>query len=125
MLLASIDAHGGLARWYSNGPVRFRYAYDRLDGNAPLDTEQTVDTWSSRARHTVVADSSTASPAQFGWTAPTPGCCRPAPSCRRTRGLIVEKWRRKQPTALPFVFSSTASGRSPPYYLRQDKKHGD
>ena len=68
LLLAAIDAHGGLARWYGNGPLHFRYAYDRLDGNAPLDTEQTVDTWSARARHTVLSDSSTESPVAFGWT---------------------------------------------------------
>ncbi len=64
LVLEAADAHGGLARWYANGPLHFRYAYDRLDGNPPLDTEQTVDTWSSRAVHTMMPDSA----ARFGWT---------------------------------------------------------
>ena len=67
MLLAAIDAHGGLARWYGNGSLHFRYAYDRLDGVPPLDTEQTVDTWSARARHTVMG-ASAGGAVQFGWT---------------------------------------------------------
>ena len=60
----AIEAHGGLTRWYANGPLRFRYAYERLDGRPPLDTRQVVDPWSSRARHATMPDSS----AQFGWT---------------------------------------------------------
>lgn len=60
----SIEAHGGLARWYGNGPLHFRYRYERGEDQPPLDTEQTVDTWSSRARHTLMPDSS----ASFGWT---------------------------------------------------------
>ena len=63
----AIEAHGDLARWYANGPLRFRYTYERLDGRPPLDTEQIVDPWSSRARHAVMPDSS----AQFGWTGET------------------------------------------------------
>lgn len=70
-VLAAIEAHGGLGTWYANGPLRFRYAYTRLDslGQAdstapPLDTRQTVDPWSSRAAHALAADSSV----QFGWT---------------------------------------------------------
>ena len=65
---AAIDAHGGLEAWYANGPLRWRYAYVRLDSTgAPdgpaLDTRQLVDPWASRAVHTL-PDSS----AQFGWT---------------------------------------------------------
>ena len=69
-VLAAIDAHGGLATWYGNGPLGFRYAYTRLDSTGqpssapPLDTRQTVDTWSSRAVHTLAADSTV----RFGWT---------------------------------------------------------
>ena len=72
LLLASIDRHGGLARWYGNGPVHFRYRYERLDGGDAIDTEQTVDTWSARARHTLAADS-----VAFGWTG-TEAWVRPA-----------------------------------------------
>ena len=69
-VLAAIDAHGGLATWYENGPLRFRYAYTRLDSTgAPtdepaLDTWQTVDPWASRAVHTLAADTTV----RFGWT---------------------------------------------------------
>ena len=67
-VLAAIDAHGGLATWYQNGPVRWRYAYARLDSTgAPAgggtDTRQLVDPWAARAVHTM-PDSS----ASFGWT---------------------------------------------------------
>ena len=64
MVWDAIEAHGGLARWYANGPLRFRYTYERLDGRPALDTEQVVDPWSSRARHATMPDSSV----QFGWT---------------------------------------------------------
>jgi hypothetical protein len=60
---ASIEAHGGLARWYGNGPLHFRYSYNRRSGEPPIDTEQTVDTWSARARHLALPDST-----EFGWT---------------------------------------------------------
>lgn len=69
-VLAAIDAHGGLERWYANGPLRFRYVYTRLDSLGqptdapPLDSRQTVDTWSARAVHAVSADTTT----RFGWT---------------------------------------------------------
>ncbi|MEM1043178.1 MAG: hypothetical protein AAGI91_11170 [Bacteroidota bacterium] len=69
LVLAAIDAHGGLERWYANGPVHFRYRYERLTGDDPIDTEQTVDTWSARARHLMNPDSSVPdSSAAFGWT---------------------------------------------------------
>ena len=62
-ILAAIEAHGGLAAWYGNGPLAFRYAYRRAEGD-PLDTYQAVDAWQSRARHWTAPDSA----AQFGWT---------------------------------------------------------
>ena len=61
---SAIEAHGGLARWYRNGPIRFRYRYERGGDEPALDTKQLVDTWSSRARHTLLPDSA----ARFGWT---------------------------------------------------------
>ncbi|MEM1056386.1 MAG: hypothetical protein AAGI52_12745 [Bacteroidota bacterium] len=70
-VLDAIEAHGGLAAWYSAGPIAFRYAYTRLDSTGapdttrpPLDTRQVIDTWSARAEHTLVADSTV----RFGWT---------------------------------------------------------
>ena len=67
-VLAAVDAHGGLAAWYGGGPVRWRYAYTRLDSTgAPADggtdTRQLVDPWAARAVHTT-PDAS----ASFGWT---------------------------------------------------------
>lgn len=58
---AAIDAHGGLERWYTNGPISFRFTYAPVEGEA-RDTRQLVDTWSSRAVHEVVG-----SDARFGW----------------------------------------------------------
>ncbi len=65
LVLAAIEAHGGLERWYANGPVHFRYRYGNVGSDAPpTDTRQTVDTWSSRAVHTMMPDTTVA----FGWT---------------------------------------------------------
>ena len=61
---AAIEAHGGLSRWYANGPLHFRYRYERGPDQSAIDTEQTIDTWSSRARHVTMPDSSVS----FGWT---------------------------------------------------------
>ena len=68
-VLAAIDAHGGLETWYGNGPIHFRYAYGSVDSlgqptGDPLTTLQTIDTWSARAVHQLVADTSVS----FGWT---------------------------------------------------------
>ena len=68
-VLSAIDAHGGLAAWYGGGPLRFRYAYTRLDSlgdpaGPPIDTRQLVDPWASRAVHTLASDSTVS----FGWT---------------------------------------------------------
>jgi hypothetical protein len=76
-VLAAIDAHGGLATWYRNGPVRWRYRYVRLDSTGapagdPLDTRQLVDPWSARAVHTLASptpeEGAADSTVRFGWT---------------------------------------------------------
>ena len=60
----AIEAHGGLAHWYAQGPLKFRFTYEPLDPQkTKRDTVQIVDTWSARARHTSPDDPST----QFGW----------------------------------------------------------
>lgn len=60
----AMEAHGGLAKWYANGPISFRFNYQPLNGKTPRDSYQTVDTWSNRAVHTSATDST----AHFGWT---------------------------------------------------------
>jgi len=52
----AIRAHGGLLKWYANGPVSFRFKYQPLDGSMDRDTYQIVDTYSSKAVHTSVED---------------------------------------------------------------------
>lgn len=62
LLLEAINAQGGLERWYTNGPLAFRFHYAPVSG-AARDTRQLVDTWSARAIHEV-----TDAPAhRFGW----------------------------------------------------------
>ncbi|MGM0555666.1 MAG: DUF6503 family protein [Myxococcota bacterium] len=61
---ASIEAHGGLTRWFANGPIFFRFDYEPLGDSTTRDTYQTVDTWSSMARHYYAVDEAK----QFGWT---------------------------------------------------------
>ena len=63
LILAAIEAHGGLTPWFANGPVFFRFNYRPL-GRNPIDTYQLVDIWSSRAAHRLAADSSVG----FGWS---------------------------------------------------------
>ncbi len=62
-LWAAIDAHGGLATWYGNGPVAFRFDYEPLNGRTERDTRQLVNTWSSRAVHTLASNEAV----RFGW----------------------------------------------------------
>ncbi|WP_020528311.1 DUF6503 family protein [Flexithrix dorotheae] len=60
----SIEAHGGLEKWYNNGPVFFRFNYRPLDtAKTVRDTYQTIDTWSARSRH-YLPDNPEVS---FGW----------------------------------------------------------
>lgn len=55
---AAMEAHGGLSKWYGNGPISFHFNYQPLDGGTTRDTYQTVDTWSLNAKHISAADSS-------------------------------------------------------------------
>ncbi len=59
----AMEAHGGLARWFSNGYLSFRFDYQPLDGSTRRNTYQIVDTWNNKARHTAYNDST----ASFGW----------------------------------------------------------
>lgn len=60
----AMEAHGGLAKWYNNGPLSFRFNYQPVDGSTQRDSYQTIDTWSNKARHTSAADDQ----AHYGWT---------------------------------------------------------
>ena len=65
LLWKSIKAHGGLGQWFSNGLLKFRWAYHMTDkGGLTKDTTQVVDTWSSRAVHEVNGGET---PITFGW----------------------------------------------------------
>ena len=60
----SMEFHGGLANWWSNGPVYFRFNYQPRNGTGvPRDTYETADYWSSRTRHQRVSDESE----EYGW----------------------------------------------------------
>lgn len=63
----AMEAHGGLAQWYGNGALAFRFNYQPLDDKPQRDSYQIIDTWSNRARHTSISDST----AQYGWTGDT------------------------------------------------------
>ncbi len=63
LLWRSIETHGGLEKWFANGPIYFRFNYRPLGDSPYRDTYQTVDTWSSRARHQVADDQNV----EFGW----------------------------------------------------------
>lgn len=59
----SIQFHGGLKRWYANGPLFFRYDYRPIDGRTVRDTYNGVDSWGSRARQQLADDRQK----EFGW----------------------------------------------------------
>lgn len=59
---ASIEAHGGLAHWFEQGPIQFRFDYRPLGEGGHRDSRQLVDSWASRAAHTM-PDGKT----RFGW----------------------------------------------------------
>ena len=59
----AMEAHGGLEKFYENGPLYFHFDYKPLDGSTRRDTYQTVDTWSNKARHQNLTDRSQ----EFGW----------------------------------------------------------
>ena len=57
----SIAAGGGLERWFGSGDLVFRFNY-APKGRPATDTRQTIDVWSSRARHRVEG-----ADVEFGW----------------------------------------------------------
>jgi hypothetical protein len=69
----AIEAHGGLTRWYSNGPLAFRFNYQPLDDGTPRDTYEVASYWSARTRHRLVSDTTIhyGWDGQQAWAAPT------------------------------------------------------
>ncbi|WP_299682246.1 DUF6503 family protein [uncultured Dokdonia sp.] len=59
----AMEAHGGLANWYSKGPIAFHFDYKPLDGSTQRNTYQTIDMWRNIARHQHYDDHSQ----EFGW----------------------------------------------------------
>jgi hypothetical protein len=64
LIWKSIEAHGGLERWFANGPLFFRFDYSPIGDRTVRDTYNLVDTWASRARQELADDRDRA----FGWT---------------------------------------------------------
>lgn len=66
LVMESIDAHGGLEKWYGNGQFQFQWTYYQTDKgpDVVLDSIQTVDTKSLAVTHTVPGSDSS-----FGWNA--------------------------------------------------------
>jgi len=56
LVMASIEAHGGLQKWYDNGQLKFRWTYHMSDRGpqAIVDPVQTVDTKTLNVKHEVV-----------------------------------------------------------------------
>ena len=63
IIWSAMEAHGGLANYYKNGFLSFRFDYQPLDGKERRDSYQTIDTWSNKARHHSITDTTNI----FGW----------------------------------------------------------
>ena len=59
----AMEAHGGLARWFNNGPLEFQFNYQPLDGSTPRNTYEVAKYWSAQTRLQLVEDTTV----QFGW----------------------------------------------------------
>lgn len=62
-LWESISAHGGLEKWFANGPLSFHFDYQPLDGSTRRNTYQTINQWSVQSVHELASDKSI----RFGW----------------------------------------------------------
>ncbi|MEQ9300240.1 MAG: hypothetical protein RIF33_16830 [Cyclobacteriaceae bacterium] len=53
----SMEFHGGLERWWNNGPVNFRFNYQPKPGTGTArDTYEVADYWSSKTKHQSVSN---------------------------------------------------------------------
>ena len=110
---ASIEAHGGLVGWFSNGPLAYRFDYRRMNGSG-IDTYQEIDVWSSRAVHRMAADSSVS----LGWTG-TEAWQHPADA---DIGTNARFWALTPYyfVGVPFVFADPGVNHSPAQQLVLD-----
>ena len=59
-----MEFHGGLLKWWSQGPISFRFNYQPRNGTGtPRDTYETADYWRSLTRH----QRSVNSEVEYGW----------------------------------------------------------
>ncbi len=64
LVWAAMEYHGGLEKWWNNGPVYYRFNYQPKPGTGTLrDTYETADYWSSKTRHQRVSNSNE----EYGW----------------------------------------------------------
>jgi len=60
----AMEFHGGLEKWWSNGPLYFRFNYQPKPGTGQVrDTYETADFWTSRTRHQRVSNTKE----EYGW----------------------------------------------------------
>ncbi len=63
LIWQAMEAHGGLAQWYANGPLAFQFNYQPLDGGTPRNTYEVASYWTSQTRHQLMRDTTV----QYGW----------------------------------------------------------
>ncbi len=97
MIWKSIEAHGGLEKWYQNGVLEFRWAYVPIKGPT-RDSFQYIDTWNSRARHHLSSEPSV----EFGWDGKQAWANRKLPEGYNARFWSLTPYYF---LAMPFVFS--------------------
>lgn len=59
----AMEAHGGLNKWFQNGPISFRFDYMPVSGGSAKKSIQQIDTWSNKAVHQSIEDKDDT----FGW----------------------------------------------------------
>lgn len=63
LIWQAIEAHGGLQRWFGNGPLFFHFNYQPLKKGPARNTYEIADFWTSRTVHQMATDTTW----QFGW----------------------------------------------------------
>ena len=59
----SINAHGGLNKWFGNGALSFHFDYQPLDGKVRRNSFQSINQWSVQSVHELASNRSVS----FGW----------------------------------------------------------
>lgn len=60
----AIETHGGLSRWFANGPIGFYFDYQSVNTGNRTNSYQVVDQWSVRAVHRTGKDRTI----RYGWS---------------------------------------------------------